>query len=121
MIKLLREALAFLLTAMYINIRGESEILTVSTGKTFSCTYPHELGSFKFTSEEFKHTEKFKQWYLPNNTHYTYLVQVTEQRDGSAQLLQNVPMPMLCSKLFAKTTLPHRLAVSESLKKFIAK
>ena len=117
MTKLIREAFAVLIAALYISIRGESETSTFTTGKTFSYTYPLETGLLKLASIEYKHVEKFKQWFLPNRIYYTYLVQVKGEGD---EAIRSIPMPMLCSRLFAETTLPHRLAIAECLRLFMS-
>lgn len=119
MLKLMREAFSLFFTAMYINVRGESETFTVATGETFTQTHHHETSSFRFVSAQFKHVEKFKHWYRPNIVRYTYLVQAIELRDGEMTLLQTIPMPMQCWNLFARTTLPHRLACSACLRLFV--
>lgn len=119
MYKLFGEALLLFLTAIYINCRGESETLTVQTGETFSYTYPLEVGLVKITSEEYKHETKFKRWYMPDRTRYTYLVHVVKHVDDVQETIETFPMPMNCLKFFAGTTFPHREAMKERLHHYI--
>ena len=119
MYKLFGEAFKLFLTAIYINSRGESDTKTMATGEIFSYSCDHHDGLLKFTSEEFRHVTKFSRWYLPKHVRYTYLVSVIKESEGLRNVIEVFPMPMLCSKKFAQTTLPHRLAISECLHRFI--
>ena len=118
MYNLLKEGLFLFTPAIYIQCRGTSETKTIQTGEEFSYTYPYGEGELKLTSSEYLHEVSFKRWFLPKQVRYTYLIQVNKIVDGEKELLEVLPMPMLCSKRFAGTSLPHRLAVSECLQKF---
>lgn len=119
MYKLFRDAFELFLTAVYINCRGESDTQTIHTGETFSYSCPTGQDLLKLTSKEYKHETSFKHWYMPKQVRYTYLVSVNKHSEEVDELVEVLPMPMLCSKRFAGTTLPHRLAISECLTRFL--
>ena len=118
MFKLFREAFILLLTAIYVKCRGESTTRSVYTEKSFIYTYTIESEVLKFISKEYKHETIFKRWYLGKQIRYAYLVTVVSEDNGYVTLVDSVPVPILCMRRFAGTTLPHRLAVAECFYRF---
>lgn len=120
MLRLIYEAFQVLVAAIYSIIRGESETYTVDTGKCFSYTFRTDHLPLRFTSQEFRHVTKFKRWYMSSRVRYSYLVQVSETNEsGEVRMLRCIPMPLLCSRYFTDSSLPHRLAITECVKLFI--
>ncbi len=104
-------------TVLHMLLRGYTTVSTRKTDLEYNHRYVIKLKCGKsrtviFRCVQHRHVTYYHRWFILKTITYTYSVEMVFV-DGSIFTDYHIAhYPQLCSKLFSKTTYPHRCAVN---------
>lgn len=106
------------LSMLYVHLRGNSIVTTKEIKENVFKRKYHlraKNGSIRtvvFRCKQYRHTVKYRNWFVPNKVVYTYTVEMVNLDDDLINDYHVAHYPHLCSRWLHGTDYPHMCAVN---------